>query len=337
MLYSLIVSVYKVEKHLRQCVDSILAQTHSNFELILVDDGSPDSCPEICDEYASKDDRVKVIHKANGGLMSTRKAGASVAVGQYLCFIDGDDFIDADMLETYEKILNENSVDVICASFSKFNNSHTQAMLQKVPCGIYNKKELKEKIYPLMLSVEPFFSFYVIPSICTKCIKRDIAKNIYSDLPENIALGEDVAASYPVLLKAESVCVTDYCGYMYRLNQESMTHTYDKTLYEKLKTLLIHLKSVERETSWNAGTQIDEYAVYLLYLAVTNEFVYNNKDNYSVKKKNFLLFLNDELFSSAVKNISVKSVKDTIILWLFRSKITFPFILSNLKNRIPWR
>lgn len=337
MLYSLVVSIYKVEKYLRQCVDSILSQTYSDFELILVDDGSPDGCPEICDEYASKDSRVKVIHKANGGLMSTRKAGAEAATGQYVCFIDGDDFINGDMLEVYEKILRENAVDVICAGFSKFCDNHAEAVHQKVPCGIYNKSDLEEKIYPQMLSVEPFFSFYVIPSVCAKCIKSDIAKKIYKNMPENIALGEDVAASYPALLNADSICVTDYCGYMYRYNRESMTHTYDKRLYEKVKNLIEHLKLVEKETCWKAGTQIDEYAVYLLYLAVNNEFIYNTDAGYSFKKKMMLMFLNDEHFSSAVKNISVKNVKDKIILGFFKYKITFPFFISSLKNHISWR
>ena len=101
-MFSIIVAIYKVEKYLSQCIESILAQSYKNFELILVDDGSPDNCPVICDEYAKTDSRIKVVHKNNGGLVSARKAGIEIASGEYICFVDGDDFVQYDMLEQYE-------------------------------------------------------------------------------------------------------------------------------------------------------------------------------------------------------------------------------------------
>ena len=94
---SVIVPVYNVQRYLRRCVDSILSQTFSNLEVILVDDGSPDRCGAICDEYAAADPRVKVIHKPNGGLSSARNAGIEAAAGEYLAFVDSDDWLDADM------------------------------------------------------------------------------------------------------------------------------------------------------------------------------------------------------------------------------------------------
>ena len=96
-MISIIVPIYKVEKYIRQCVDSIINQTYEDIEIILVDDGSPDNCPQICDDYAKTDSRVKVIHKENGGIMSARKAGLKVATGEYIGFVDGDDWIEADM------------------------------------------------------------------------------------------------------------------------------------------------------------------------------------------------------------------------------------------------
>jgi len=101
-LISIIVPIYKVEPYLSKCIDSILAQTYTNLEIILVDDGSPDSCPAICDEYAAKDNRIIVIHKENGGLSSARNAGLDIAKGEYIGFVDSDDWIEPDM---YEKLL----------------------------------------------------------------------------------------------------------------------------------------------------------------------------------------------------------------------------------------
>ena len=98
-LISIIIPVYKVELYLKQCVESILIQTYLNIEVILVDDGSPDSCPQICDEYARKDYRIKVIHKSNGGLSDARNVGLNIAVGQYVVFVDSDDWIENTMVE----------------------------------------------------------------------------------------------------------------------------------------------------------------------------------------------------------------------------------------------
>ena len=99
-LISVIVPVYNVEPYLRKCVDSILAQSYSNLEVILVDDGSPDGCGAICDEYAAKDARVRVIHKPNGGVSDARNAGLDIMTGDYVAFVDSDDWVEADMYRT---------------------------------------------------------------------------------------------------------------------------------------------------------------------------------------------------------------------------------------------
>ena len=124
-LISVIVPVYKVEKYLRRCVDSIINQTYKNLEIILVDDGSPDNCPAICDEYAKKDYRIKVIHKENGGLSSARNAGLDIADGKYLGFVDSDDYIAPEMYEKlYQLITGNNSQIVVCNCFfvDEFDN-----------------------------------------------------------------------------------------------------------------------------------------------------------------------------------------------------------------------
>ena len=102
-LLSIIVPVYKAEKHLDRCVESILSQTYGNIELVLVDDGSPDACPAMCDSWAKRDWRVRVIHKKNNGASSARNAGLDMASGEYIGFVDADDFVEPDMYETLMK------------------------------------------------------------------------------------------------------------------------------------------------------------------------------------------------------------------------------------------
>lgn len=114
-LVSIIVPIYKVERYIKKCVHSIICQTYKNIEIILVDDGSPDNCPAICDEFAKTDDRIKVIHKENGGLSSARNAGLDVANGEYICFIDSDDYVESMYIEKmYNRITKDKSDIAIC-------------------------------------------------------------------------------------------------------------------------------------------------------------------------------------------------------------------------------
>ena len=120
---SVIVPVYKVEKYIHRCVDSILGQTFSDIQVILVDDGSPDTCGDICEEYARRDSRVRVIHKENGGLSDARNAGIPQADGKYIIFIDSDDFIEMDMLEyLYSNIRNANADMATCGCFDVYSD-----------------------------------------------------------------------------------------------------------------------------------------------------------------------------------------------------------------------
>ena len=117
-LISIIVPIYNVEVYIRNCVDSILGQSYENIEIILVDDGSPDNCGDICDEYGSKDKRIKVIHKKNGGLSSARNAGIDIATGDYLGFIDSDDWIESDMYESLYTALTSHKADIsVCGRY----------------------------------------------------------------------------------------------------------------------------------------------------------------------------------------------------------------------------
>ena len=109
---SIVVPIYKVEKYIKKCIDSIIEQTYKNLEIILVDDGSPDGCAKICDEYAKKDKRIKAIHKENGGLSDARNVGIDISTGKYICFVDSDDYIENNYIELLYKCIVENLVSI---------------------------------------------------------------------------------------------------------------------------------------------------------------------------------------------------------------------------------
>lgn len=333
MKFSVVVSIYKVEKFLENCISSILNQSYTNFELILVDDGSPDNCPLICDKFKDLDSRVKVIHKKNEGLVSTRKAGLKIATGEYICFIDGDDFIQNDMFEHYHQILLKNNVDIILGNFTAFyENGNKQVYKQNLNSGLYGKTEMEQKIYNRMLSCEPFYSFLIFPSLCVKCFKKHLVEKAYDTMLNEITLGEDAAITYPCLLDANSIYITDYSGYMYRQNQSSMTHSYDKNLYIKIKNLLTYLEKASEIRNWDCGNQISEYKLNLLFEALNNELFYNHIDSFKTKKKNFLVYLNDESFKKCINKIKIKGFKNKFKVFMFKIKLIYGFYLMGKIN-----
>ena len=135
-LISVLVPIYKIDRYLGICVESLLNQTYKNLEIILVDDGSPDRCPEICDLYASKDERIKVIHKENGGLVSARKAALMAAKGSYIGYVDGDDWVGPGFYHSLYSSIKESDADIAIAGFSRDLFSSTKNILNAIPSGV---------------------------------------------------------------------------------------------------------------------------------------------------------------------------------------------------------
>ncbi|MDV4769588.1 glycosyltransferase, partial [Enterococcus faecium] len=183
---SIIVPVYKVEPYLRKCVDSILAQTFTDFEVILVDDGSPDNSGKICDEYASKDSRVRVIHKKNGGLSSARNAGIDVARGKYLGFVDSDDYIEKDMYELlYDNIVKEQADLSICGIYDIYAGKKVKILPEEY--------KVLDKVSAMKIVLEAqSFSVHAV----NKLYKKELFNKIR--YPENI-ITEDAAVILDIL------------------------------------------------------------------------------------------------------------------------------------------
>lgn len=134
-LISIIVPIYKVENYLIRCIESIVCQTYENIEIILVDDGSPDKCPMICDEWAKKDERIKVIHKKNGGLSDARNAGITIAQGEFLLFVDSDDCIEKDLCESCMNVMDAD-VDIVAFNYRRVYDTYSE---NKKECGVFEK------------------------------------------------------------------------------------------------------------------------------------------------------------------------------------------------------
>ena len=220
-LISVIIPVYRIERYIGICIESILDQTYKNLEIILVDDGSPDRCPELCDLYASKDSRITVIHKPNGGLVSARKAGILASHGDYIGVVDGDDWIGRGFYMSLFSAISESGADAAIAGFTRDLFSKSQVILNTVPSGTYEGESLRA-LYKQMLSCGRFHSYGITTYLWNKLFRRECILQRQLDVDDAISIGEDAAAVYPALLGCGKICVTDNCAYHYRQREDSM-------------------------------------------------------------------------------------------------------------------
>lgn len=210
---SIIVPVYKVEKYLGRCIKSILKQTFTDFELILVDDGSPDRCPQMCDEWCKKDERIHVIHKENGGLSSARNAGLKAAKGDYIGFVDSDDWISSDMYEILYKLAKEYRADITCGEIERTNTENverkTNGIIRK-----YTQEEFSRKYFKLD-------SNETVHYIVNKLYRRETANKII--FPFQL-INEDVEGFFMALLAAKKIVTIDSTVYYYWENKEGISY-----------------------------------------------------------------------------------------------------------------
>lgn len=213
---SVIVPVYKVEKYIDACVKSILNQTYLNLEVILVNDGSPDKCPEIIEEYAKKDNRIKVLHKENGGLSAARNLGIDHATGKYLAFIDSDDTISLNMMEHLHKALIANDADIsVCQVLRVTENEKGEIIFPEQKD--VEISEYTEKVYSNAEMMKGMLLDSNIGNfVCTKLFKRELFNNIY--FPEG-RVYEDAATTYKVVHKAEKIVYIDEPLYYYLIGR----------------------------------------------------------------------------------------------------------------------
>ena len=255
-LISAIVPVYNVEKYLYRCVDSILKQTYENFELILIDDGSPDNCSQMCDELSEKDSRIKVIHQENQGLSAARNSGIKIAKGNYLTFIDSDDWISNTMFEDLINLIKEKNADISICNFIVTDGNAIYKKNTKAEEKLYSKDEFMK----IILRVN---SNRCIHYAWGKLYKKDvIEKNEHYPVG---MLNEDVEGMFKAVLKSEKIAETNKIGYFYYENSESISR---KKFGENFLSLH-HVWERILEISQNSAP---EYVDYVKYNLIRSDF-----------------------------------------------------------------
>lgn len=322
MKISIIVPIFKVEKFIHQCIESITAQTYRDIEIILVDDGSPDNCPSICDEYALKDSRINVVHQENKGLIEARKSGLRAATGDYVCFVDGDDWIEPDMYENIARAIEKYNPDCVVTQFYYSYPDREEKSRYCFNKEYYSRSELEKEVFPIMLFDGTYYSFGVYPNCWTKVFKKEILEKHIYDVDSRIRLGEDIAFTYPCLMSSNSVSFIDEPLYYYRVNNESMTKTYDSQLSELFMLPYLSLVNKSRELNIDLRLQLPYYLLYLTNFVVRNEAININSKSIDARDSILNTIMHNEIVSAELSNIktSLLPLHTKILVYILKSK-----------------
>ena len=302
-LISIIVPVYNVEQYLEKCVDSIINQTYKNLEIILVDDGATDSSSKLCDKLAKIDNRIKVYHKENGGLSDARNYGVERATGDYIGFVDSDDYIDAEMYEKLYEAIKKENVDVAECNLKIIYPEREELFTEQNYYNVCTKQEYLEEY----LKIEKIFG-----SVWTKLISRKIAKELL--FPKG-KLYEDTYYAYDLINVANSFVLIDSPSYNYLMRENSITNSkfnprifdlieivekFHKTTYKNypgLKEAADCRKMYAYFSVLNSILLEDEFKNNLYYAQIINYF----KENYKAILKNKYINRNRKLSVILIK------------------------------------
>ena len=327
---SIIIPVYKVEAFLSRCVDSVLAQTYKNTEIILVDDGSPDSCPQICDEYEAKYPQIKAVHKQNGGLSSARNAGMKAAIGEYILFVDSDDWIDSDMVEDLVGIAEREKVDFV-RTRAKYANwpNHSDGTVcdfgieNMMRTGRYDREAIEREILPICIAT-PQITFGPIVSSCWTLYKRSLFTDNHIEFYEDVKYSEDCIFCARFLMVCRSFYyLNEPHYYNYFFNNTSITKSYRADRWESNKTLIKRFEQdFGAENRFNIPQQLRRKRLFCILNGLGER---HNLESFSEKRKHCKTICGEAVTKEAMKHLDGLDIswKIRIVLWLIKCRASF--------------
>lgn len=303
-LVSVIIPVYKVEKYIRQALDSVMNQTYRNLQIILIDDGSPDQCGQICDEYAHKDSRITVIHKENGGVSSARNAGIDMAEGEWLYFMDPDDWIEIDAFEKIMKNVEETGTDMVFFAVERIEGKWRTS---------YSPLALIDNSLPHFFQslgeTNTFLSYACGGSMCQCIVRKDIIKHIRFNT--TLVIGEDYLVRLQIYPKLSSFSYIPDVLYHYRKNDSSAsTHSdWKRYLHDENNAYQLFCEVVKGSGyPPNASVAIHSNWLGLMYRLLDESVMENVAFRFREKRKMVDEFMNSDIYLECVDSYDFRLV-----------------------------
>lgn len=296
---SIVVAAYNVERYIKQCVDSLIDQSFSNIEIVVVNDGSTDSTPEILKEYEKCDSRVILIHQENKGLVEARKTGIRNASGKYLLIVDGDDWIDADYVNNLVEAIEKNNSEMVVTDYFLSYRNENKPVSMNLDEGVYIGPEL-EQLKRSFLYSGTYYDYKVNPSLWNKMFILDIYKEKCMGTPSVIRFGEDLATLIPYIRECSGISYDKGCiGYHYRQCKNSMVRKYDPAFKNRIDVLMDYIFTI---TGSSYELELYHYLSWIFLSMLDNQFA-EVKQNRTGLKEAFEPVLSDTVFIDALTNV----------------------------------
>jgi glycosyltransferase involved in cell wall biosynthesis len=327
-LFSIIVPVYKIEKYIEICVHSIENQGFSNYEIILIDDGSPDNCPQICDSLARESDQIKVIHKDNAGVSKARGEGINAATGDYVIFIDGDDYITEGCLPALAEAIEKTGADIICHGMKVENKQGVRSFELPYRFGYYEKMDIANEIFPSL--IQTIDAKYFPPSLCGKAIKRELFMR-YNLVDEKATIGEDGACIIPCIFHANSMYLIKECFYFYRYNDNSATKGKKVFNWDWPEIVNTHIAHNIDLLGFDFVDQLNRKIVHDVFNVIVSQF--NRNESYLNVRSGIKEELRRSFYHNAIRDCRFgKSLRTKLMEYAIRFHLLLPILLFSKVN-----
>ena len=326
-LVSVVIPVYNVEKYLDRCVTSVVNQTYKNLEVILVDDGSPDNCPAICDEWAEKDSRIKVIHKKNAGLGMARNTGIENAQGEYIFFFDSDDYVDVEVAGKCLREINKYNADVcIYGRYDLYEDGRLEEKKVVSDKKIFDENEIKNLIIPGMLTYDMGFGV----SSCAKMFRLDAIKNNGLRFKsESEIISEDTYFALEFFSKISSAVILEDSFYYYYKRDNSLTRTWRKDRQAKNNIFLEKCVDLIAKEGLSECVYSHLKARYHSFTLAAIKQVFKSDLTAKEKKKEIYSIFKDPALRATLESevLNLESIYVKMFFWFIKKKLYFANIV----------
>lgn len=323
-----------MEQFLGRCLDSVVNQTYTALDIILINDGSTDSSGDICNAYAQNDPRINVIHQANGGVSSARNAGLDIATGDYISFVDPDDYIELNTYETLIPYLDNNSIDIL-----RFNAYRKSEILNQLPFkGEYSGERFEQEIVLPMVGSEKFGGMFILGVLWIHLFRRKVIEKNHIRFNKELRRCEDRLFTITAMLHSNRMFFIDSVLYHYQVNDESLSNRYDPIRWQQeliflddLKKAYTHVKSDPFITEANKRIKND-YTLRAV-TSINNEYFTNNTNSFFKRYKNIKTIINNPNTRLSIKDIQREKsgLKGDLIIGMIKYRL---ILLLNLFNTL---
>lgn len=327
-LISIVLPIYNVEKYLNRCIKSVVNQSYRNLEIILVDDGSPDQCPQLCEEWAKKDNRIKVVHKENAGLGMARNTGIENATGEYICFFDSDDYVALDAVEkAYAQIKKYNAELVLFGFCNMDSDGKTKkCTIPQTEKEFYDGTSVQTYVLPNLIAPNPETgektNLWMSAWACMYSMKA-IRRADWRFVSERQYISEDVYSLLHLYKGIQSVAILSDALYFYCENGISLTHTYRKDRCEKNKYCYDACQEVCNKLGYNQDVKDRLGFQYVSNIIGALKIIVRADNDISKRKKNLEDIITDKHFQTVIQSMDIRkeSIARRILIEAMRKKL----------------